>query len=142
MVRRRPPDFIEEIKAKQRNTVWPEMQENSQGVDSLIFLGDRNATPVQRIGIELFGTFFVLAGIAFIGIGRDLHSIAPFLLSRLWRSYQAVWCCSMLSEDCGSEKGAKIPGGGQEVTVFKELRSTCTRSQSTIVDGWDSTQSK
>jgi hypothetical protein len=81
MGRRRPPDFIEEIKAKQRNTVWPEMLANSRAVDSLAFLGDRNATPVQRIGIGLFGAFFVLAGIAFIGIGRDLHSILPFLVS-------------------------------------------------------------
>jgi hypothetical protein len=74
-------DFIEEIRAKQRNTLWPEMQANSRAVDSLIFLGDRNATPVQRIGIGLFGAFFVLAGIAFIGIGRDLHSFAPLLIS-------------------------------------------------------------
>jgi hypothetical protein len=70
MGRRRRLDFIEEIKAKQRNTVWPEMLANSRAVDSLAFLGDRNATPVQRIGIGLFGAFFVLAGIAFIGIGR------------------------------------------------------------------------
>ena len=65
MGRRRPPDFIEEIKAKQRNTVWPEMQANSRAADSLIFLGDRNASPIQRIGTGLFGAFFVLAGIAF-----------------------------------------------------------------------------
>ena len=50
MGRRRPPHFIEEIKAKQRNTVWPEMQANSRAADSLIFLGDRNASPIQRIG--------------------------------------------------------------------------------------------
>jgi hypothetical protein len=81
MRRKKQQDFIEEIKARQRNTVWPEMQANSRAVDSLIFKGDPNATPVQRIGIGLFGAFFVLAGIAFIGIGRDLHSVAPFLIS-------------------------------------------------------------
>lgn len=81
MSRKKRQDFIAEIRAKQRNTVWPEMQANSRAVDSLVFKGDPNATPVQRIGIGLFGAFFVLAGIAFVVIGHDLHSVAYFLIS-------------------------------------------------------------
>jgi hypothetical protein len=77
-------DFIEEIRAKQRNTVWPEMQANSRAVDSLVFRGDPNATPVQRVGIGLFGAFFIMAGIAFIVIGHDRHSVVLFLVAVAW----------------------------------------------------------
>jgi hypothetical protein len=76
--------FIEEIKAKQRNTVWPDTLVNSRAVDYLIFKGSKGATRLQRIGIALFGVFFMLAGVAFIGIGRESHSVLWIVISLAW----------------------------------------------------------
>jgi hypothetical protein len=83
MSTRRQRQFIEDIEAKQKNTVWPDMLVNSRAVDYLIFRGSRDATRVQRVGIALFGAFFLLAGIAFIGIAHDLHSIVPVFIAVL-----------------------------------------------------------
>ena len=69
MKRRRASDrakFIEEIKAKQANIVWPGPLINSRGVDAFLLRGSPNPTLVQRIGAWLFGLSVIAAGIVFL----------------------------------------------------------------------------
>jgi hypothetical protein len=79
--------FIETIKAKQRNTVWPDPLINSRGVDAFLWKGSPDAPLVQRIGAWIFGLTFVLLGVVFVVIARNerswigiVVSIAPFLI--------------------------------------------------------------
>jgi hypothetical protein len=76
--------FIEEIKAKQRNTVWPGPMINSRGVDELLWRGDPNAPLVQRIAAWLFGLVFVLIGLGWLDVAYQKHWIAFGVLSIAW----------------------------------------------------------
>ena len=73
---RRKPElkrYIDEMRAKQENTVWPNYIANTQGVDEFLFKGSANPTPVQRIGAWLFGLTFILGGfgLMFIAVHRQ-----------------------------------------------------------------------
>src|SRR4051812_7585795 len=70
------PPITEEIKAKQRNIVWPYPLRNSRGVDELLWRGSSKATLVQRMGIVLFGLAYLLIAIAMISVGKEDSSIA------------------------------------------------------------------
>lgn len=57
----------EETEAKQRGILWPDMLRSGRTVDEFLWKGDPRATPIQRAGLALFGTLFLLmasAGIA------------------------------------------------------------------------------
>ena len=56
------PEYIDEMRTKQENTVWPNYMANSRGVDEFLFKGSANPTTVQRIGAWLFGLGFILGG--------------------------------------------------------------------------------
>jgi hypothetical protein len=60
--------LVEEIEAKQRNTVWPDTIKNSSSVDAFLWKGSPDATLVQRIGAWIFGLAFMIAGLAILGI--------------------------------------------------------------------------
>jgi hypothetical protein len=55
--------FIESIKAKQRNTVWPDTLINSRGVDEFLWKGSPDPSLVQRLAAFIFGLTFVLLGV-------------------------------------------------------------------------------
>jgi hypothetical protein len=74
------PKLIEDIRAKQKNVVWPNPLRNSRGVDELLWRGSSKATPVQRIGIALFGFCYLILAIAMIGIGKEDGSIAFYVV--------------------------------------------------------------
>ena len=67
--------FIGEIRAKQRNLVWPDVLLNSKGVDSVLFKGSRNPPLVQRIGAWLFGLTYFGLGLGLIEVGRETRSL-------------------------------------------------------------------
>jgi hypothetical protein len=48
-------EFTDDIRASQRNIVWPGPLVNSRGVDAFLWRGSPNPTAVQRIGAWLFG---------------------------------------------------------------------------------------
>jgi hypothetical protein len=78
--------FIEEIKAKQRNTVWPGPMINSRGVDAFLWRGDPDAPLVQRMAAWIFGVAFMIAGLAVLGMTHNKQSwidIAVSLVSFL-----------------------------------------------------------
>lgn len=66
-------EYIAELEARQRNTVWPDPLRNSRGVDQLLWKGSVDATAVQRIGIAVFGFTFCLIGIAIMLAGVEDH---------------------------------------------------------------------
>jgi hypothetical protein len=59
--------LVEEIRARQRNTVWPDTRVNGSAVDAFLWKGSPNPTLVQRIGAWILGLFFALIGILLIG---------------------------------------------------------------------------
>jgi hypothetical protein len=73
---RRKPElerYIDEMRTKQENTVWPNYIANTQGVNEFFLKGSANPTPVQRIGAWLFGLTFILGGfgLMFIAVHRQ-----------------------------------------------------------------------
>ena len=78
---------IEELRAKQENTVFPDTGRNSKNVDAYFLLGNPNAPLVQRVGAWIFGAFFLLSGVVFGDValrdhawGVAIYSIVGFLL--------------------------------------------------------------
>ena len=63
-----PLPIIEELKAKQRNTLWPDTLINSSSVDGFLWKGSPNPPLVQRIGAWIFGITFMICGLGFIEI--------------------------------------------------------------------------
>lgn len=86
--------FLDNVRERQRNIVWPDTMKNGGSVDALLWKGSRDATTVQRIGIAIFGLFFLLAGIGFAYmayLGREIvlavFAALPTLLGlRLFRN--------------------------------------------------------
>jgi hypothetical protein len=80
--------LIEEIEAKQRNTVWPDTLENGRSVDAFLWKGSADAPLVQRIGAWIFGFTFMLLAVALIEVDRettpDRKSIAFVILAVLF----------------------------------------------------------
>ena len=56
-------DFIDEIRERQSNTVYPDPVRNARGVDFFLWNGAPNPTLVQRIAAWLFGLTFIGYGI-------------------------------------------------------------------------------
>jgi len=63
--------FVDEIKKKQRNTVWPDTLLNGRSVDEYLWKGSRDAPLVQRIGAWLFGFAFMLFGVTLVEVDRE-----------------------------------------------------------------------
>ena len=60
--------FVDTMRPKQRNTLWPDTMRNSRFVDVFLWRGTENPTTVQRIGAWLFGATFAGIGIAFFSM--------------------------------------------------------------------------
>jgi len=72
---------VEELKARQRNLVWPDALINSRSVDEFLWKGAPDAPLVQRIGAWLFGLAFTLVGIFGLIVTYEKHFIAFGILS-------------------------------------------------------------
>jgi hypothetical protein len=70
--------LIEDVKASQRNTLWPDAMVNSSSVDALLWKGSPKATKVQRIGIAIWGLTFACLGAFFELVASEKHE--PFLM--------------------------------------------------------------
>jgi hypothetical protein len=77
-------ESIEAIKAKQRNTVWPDTMVNSRGVDAFLWRGDPDAPLVQRIGTCVFGLIFILIGLGWVDAAFEKHDLVFGVLSIAW----------------------------------------------------------
>ena len=72
--------LIEDVKARQRNTTWPDAMVNSSTVDGLLWKGSPNATKVQRIGIAIWGLTFAFLGVIFEMIASQKDELVPAFL--------------------------------------------------------------
>ncbi len=73
--------LLEEIEAKQRNTVWPDPLRNTRDVDVFLWKGSPDAPLVQRIGAWMFGIAFILCGVGFLAVAYEKQSLAFGILS-------------------------------------------------------------
>jgi uncharacterized BrkB/YihY/UPF0761 family membrane protein len=60
--------LVEEMRARQRNTVWPDTMVNSSAVDAFLWKGSANPKLVQRFGAWIFGLTFVLLGVMMMSV--------------------------------------------------------------------------
>lgn len=66
--------FEEEVKVRQRNTIWPDTLRNGLSVDKLLWKGSATATPTQRVGTGIFGFAFLIAAVSFGGLAYRQRS--------------------------------------------------------------------
>jgi hypothetical protein len=72
--------LIEDMRARQQNTLWPDAMVNSSSVDELLWKGSPKATKVQRIGIAIWGGTFALLGVVFEMIASQKDELVPAVL--------------------------------------------------------------
>src|ERR1700733_9555823 len=72
---------IDEVNAKQKNTVFPDTIRNSSGVDAYFLRGDPKAPIAQRVGAWVFGALFLLCGVVFANFTLKTHSWAVAIYS-------------------------------------------------------------
>lgn len=77
-------ELVAGIKAKQRNTVWPDTVNNSRSVEDFLWKGSPEATLVQRVACWMFGLFFILCGISFLDVAYEKHFLLFGALSIGW----------------------------------------------------------
>jgi hypothetical protein len=75
---------IEDVRAKQRNTVWPDAMINSRSVDAFLWKGSPNAPLVQRIGAWIFGLTFILLGLGWVAVAYEKDDLVFGVLSIAW----------------------------------------------------------
>jgi hypothetical protein len=75
--------LIEDFRARQQNTLWPDAMVNSSSVDGLLWKGSPNATGIQRIGIAVFGLAFACVGVVFEMIASEKHEFFPVFIGLL-----------------------------------------------------------
>ena len=80
--------FIDDVKGRQENLLWPNTLVNSKNVDRLLFKGSPNPTLVQRIGAWLFGLLYIGLGFCFVSFAKHdsensfvWWTIAAFLIA-------------------------------------------------------------
>lgn len=75
---------VEELKARQRNLVWPDALINSRSVDQFLWRGAPDAPLVQRVGAWLFGLAFIAVGGVFLLVAYKKHFIVFGIFSIVW----------------------------------------------------------
>ena len=63
--------YIEDLKARQRNLVFPDVLRGGRSVDELLWKGARDAPLVQRIGVVILALAYVLVGIVFVSMSVE-----------------------------------------------------------------------
>lgn len=76
--------LIQDVKNKQRNTIWPGTLINGRGVDEFLWKGAPDAPLVQRVAAWLFGIVFVLVGVGWFAGAYAKHWWGICLLSFVW----------------------------------------------------------
>jgi hypothetical protein len=64
----------EDVQGRQRNTTWPDVVRNAGSVDGLLWKGSPNPTKVQRVGIAIFGLFFLVLAVGTAIPAVERHS--------------------------------------------------------------------
>lgn len=79
--RRRPPEFIRDADAGQRNILVPDILRNNRSVDEALWKGSRTAPPVQRVGAVVIGLLLILCGISSAMTATRHHYLFEIVLT-------------------------------------------------------------
>jgi hypothetical protein len=78
-----PDKFVDEIRARQRNIVFPDTARNARSLDAFLWFGSPNPTRVQSMGAWLLGSLFICMDLPFIFLAakaRDDDDSASYWL--------------------------------------------------------------
>ena len=64
--RRKLDRFIDDVRARQRNIVFPDTLRGGRSVDAFLWNGSPNPSLVQRIAARVLGFLFVISGLMFL----------------------------------------------------------------------------
>jgi hypothetical protein len=81
----------QDLEDKQKNILWPDTLRNARGVDEFLWKGSPRPTVVQRVGLGIFGFFYLVGGVAlFLIISPTLPRILVGVpLGILWAGFGA-----------------------------------------------------
>jgi len=88
--------FFGDVQARQRNTVWPDTLRNGRTVDGFLWKGSSTATPVQRLGIAIFGLAFLVPAFffAYLAVFKTSSGTSLFLI--LFALFWLAIACRLL----------------------------------------------
>lgn len=66
--------YMESVRARQRNLIWPDVLRNSRSVDEFLWKGARDAPLVQRIGAVIVALAYLIVVLAFISLAIEQGS--------------------------------------------------------------------
>jgi hypothetical protein len=72
--------YLDDVRASQRNTVWPDPLRNSRAVDEFLWKGSSKAPLVQRVGALIFGLAYLFAGAGLAAILLDRRLYAGLVI--------------------------------------------------------------
>jgi hypothetical protein len=80
---------IEDLEARQRNLIWPDVLRGGRSVDEFLWKGAREAPLVQRIGAVVLALAYVMVGLAFVSMSLEqgkwfIGAFAAILFHRGW----------------------------------------------------------
>src|SRR6185503_5589299 len=70
---RRLDKFIDDVRARQRNIVFPDTLRGGRSVDAFLWNGSSNPSLVQRIVAWVFGLMFVISGLTFLPLVAEVR---------------------------------------------------------------------
>jgi hypothetical protein len=79
-VRHPVDEMVDDLRARQRNTVFPDGRAGGGRLDALLWKGSDTLSGIQRVGIAFIGLFMVMIAVAFAAEAATDHSI-------LWTSF-------------------------------------------------------
>jgi hypothetical protein len=63
--------YIESVKARQRNLIWPDVLRGSRSVDELLWKGASDAPMVQRIGAVILALAYLMVAVVFVSMAVE-----------------------------------------------------------------------
>jgi hypothetical protein len=63
--------YIDEVKDRQKNLIWPDVLRGSRSVDVFLWKGARNAPLVQRIGAVILVLAYFIVALVFVAMALD-----------------------------------------------------------------------
>jgi len=75
--------YLADLKARQRNIVFPDTVRNGRSVDKILWKGDPDAPLVQRIGTTIFGISYFAMGVGFWLLALQEKDLSGRIVERL-----------------------------------------------------------
>jgi hypothetical protein len=76
--------YIESVDVHQKNILWPDVLRGGRSVDKLLWKGAKNAPLIQRIGVVILASAYLIVAAAFISMAVEQRSLlAAFFASVL-----------------------------------------------------------